>query len=125
MMLSPSVSLLGILPSLTHWFLSNLTPLGISSCSGSTFTIWFRIPISLCPQMPQIMPKSLISSSIPLSTSLSPTNSMRSPPPLLHPHPQSLPLTPELLSQPLLLQSTPELQKRHQEGYLCLSYPQG
>ena len=49
-------SLLGILPCLTHWFLSNLTPLGISSCSGSTFTIWFRIPISLCPQMPQIMP---------------------------------------------------------------------
>ena len=32
MMLSQSVSLLGILPSLTHWFLSNLTPLVISSC---------------------------------------------------------------------------------------------
>ena len=28
-------------------------------------------------------------------------------------HPQSLPLTPELLLQPLFLQSTPELQKRH------------
>ena len=38
------------------WFLSNPTPLGISSCSDSTSTIWFRIPTSLCPQMPQIMP---------------------------------------------------------------------
>ena len=33
----------GILPSLIPWFLSNPTPLGISSCSGSTSTIWFRI----------------------------------------------------------------------------------
>ena len=32
---------------LIPWFLSNPTPLGISSCSGSTSTIWFRIPISV------------------------------------------------------------------------------
>ena len=47
MMPSQAVSLLGILPSLIPWFLSNPTPLGISSCSGSTSTIWFRIPTSL------------------------------------------------------------------------------
>ena len=32
---------------LIPWFLSNPTPLGISSCSGSTSTILFRIPISV------------------------------------------------------------------------------
>ena len=94
MMLSQSVSLLGILHSLIPWFLSNPTPLGISSCSGSTSTTWFRILTSLCPQMPQTMPWSLITSSTPLSTSSCPGNSMRSPPYLLHP-----PSTPSCSSQ--------------------------
>ena len=48
-----------------------------------------------------------------LHTSSCPGNSMRSPPHLLHPHLQSLPLTPDLPLIPLLLQSTPELQERH------------
>ena len=56
MMPSQSFSLLWILPSLIPWFLSNTTPLGISSCSGSTSTTWFKTPTSLLPQMPQIMP---------------------------------------------------------------------
>ena len=42
------------------------------------------------------MPYSLATSSIPLSTSSCPGNSMRSPPHLLHPHLLSLPLTPQL-----------------------------
>ena len=87
--------------------------IGISSCTGNTSTIWFRIPISLCPQMPHIMPYSLITSSIPLSNNSCPGNSMRSPPHLLHPHLQSLPLTQSCSLNPLLLQSTPELQMRH------------
>ena len=48
-----------------------------------------------------------------LHTSSCPGNSMRSPPHLLHPHLQSLSLTPDLPLIPLLLQSTPELQERH------------
>ena len=45
---------------------------------------------------------SLPTSSIPLSTSSCPGNSMRSPPHLLHPHLQSLPVTPELPPHPPL-----------------------
>ena len=48
----PSRTLARLIP----WFLSNPTPLGISSCSGSTSTTWFKTPTSLWPQMPQTMP---------------------------------------------------------------------
>ena len=82
---------------------------------------WFKIPTFLWSLMPQIMPWSLLTSSIPPSTNSCHGNSMRLPPHLLHLHLLSLHLAPEL---PILLQSTPELQKRHQKGYLCLPYPQ-
>ena len=120
MMLSQSVFLLGILPSLIPWFLSNPTPLGISLCSGRTSTIWFRIPTSLRPQMPQIMPYSLITSSTPLSTSSCPGNSMRSTLHLLHPHLQSLSLTPELLAQPPLVPVFKRCIKRDISAYPTL-----
>ena len=47
--------LLGTPTSLILRFLSNPTPLGTSSCSGSISTTWFRTPTSLWPLMPQIM----------------------------------------------------------------------
>ena len=34
---------------------SLVTPLGTSSCSGSTSTTWFKTPTSLWPLMPQTM----------------------------------------------------------------------
>ena len=99
------------------------TPLGISSCSGSISTTWFKTHTSLWPLMPQTMSSSLPTSYIPPSTNSCHGNSMRSPPHLLHLHLLSLPLDPRAAPPPWL-QSTPELQERNHKIYLCLPYAQ-
>ena len=87
MMPSQSVSLLWILTSRIPWFLSNPTPLGISSCSGSTSTTWFKTPTSLWPQMPQIMtqPDNFLHTTfhqfMPRKLNEIPTSSLSPPPP--------------------------------------------
>ena len=62
---------------------------------------------------------------IPLSTSSCPGNSMRSPSHPLHPHPQSLPLAPELLPQPPLSPVNSLTSKEALRGIICQPYPQG